>query len=231
MKSKTPIWDAIIVSVPIVLVSGLLCAFFMGASAPVPESYYSYKTRTSPSSPSIKNVAKPTYKRSVETKSYAQTVFETQFSPRFSKFLVKISKENGIDPLLTYSLMKQESKFKVMAKSPAGARGLLQLMPETAKADCGLSMDKIFEPWDNAECGIRIIKLAFVRTTQTPIKPKQLEYKIKLACAIYNFGIGNVELHHKKNGVLLPQNTETKKHYTNIYNTYIALKREESKYV
>lgn len=43
-----------------------------------------------------------------------------------------IAKENSIDPLLTLSVMREESRFDTNAKSVAGAYGLMQLMPQTA---------------------------------------------------------------------------------------------------
>jgi soluble lytic murein transglycosylase len=40
----------------------------------------------------------------------------------------------GVDPALVYGLMRAESAMQVDARSPAGALGLLQLMPQTARA-------------------------------------------------------------------------------------------------
>lgn len=46
--------------------------------------------------------------------------------------LLKYAKSRGIDPRFVLAIMKQESSFKANAKSPAAARGLLQLTYDTA---------------------------------------------------------------------------------------------------
>ena len=45
-----------------------------------------------------------------------------------------IIKNNTVIPLsVTYGITRQESAFDINAKSRAGARGLMQLMPRTAR--------------------------------------------------------------------------------------------------
>jgi soluble lytic murein transglycosylase len=53
------------------------------------------------------------------------TPFFTQVEPR--------AQDVGLDPAWVYGLMRQESRFIMNAKSSAGAKGLMQLMPATAK--------------------------------------------------------------------------------------------------
>ncbi len=48
--------------------------------------------------------------------------------------VVALSERYGVDPALVYGLMRAESAMQADALSPAGARGLLQLMPATAQA-------------------------------------------------------------------------------------------------
>jgi len=59
--------------------------------------------------------------------------------------LISSSRENGLDPVLVASLIRQESNFNPLATSPAGARGLMQLMPAVGKA---LADAKGIGPWD-----------------------------------------------------------------------------------
>ncbi|MFZ9596592.1 MAG: transglycosylase SLT domain-containing protein [Bdellovibrionia bacterium] len=72
----------------------------------------------------------------------------------YQKTIFKYSDQNGLDPLLVMSLMKQESSFDSEAHSPAGARGLMQLMPFTAfEMDSSLKPEALFEAEDNIRVG------------------------------------------------------------------------------
>jgi soluble lytic murein transglycosylase len=59
--------------------------------------------------------------------------------------LITSSKENRLDPVLVASLIRQESNFNPLATSPAGARGLMQLMPAVGKM---VADAKGIGPWD-----------------------------------------------------------------------------------
>ena len=50
----------------------------------------------------------------------------------YREFIVKYAEQAGIEPSLAYAVMRAESAFIPSAKSPVGARGLMQLMPDTA---------------------------------------------------------------------------------------------------
>jgi soluble lytic murein transglycosylase-like protein len=51
----------------------------------------------------------------------------------FARAFVTAAKETGLDPALLAAVAKAESEFRPHAVSRAGARGLMQLMPETAR--------------------------------------------------------------------------------------------------
>ncbi len=75
----------------------------------------------------------------------------------YKEKIIKISKKYGVDPKLVESIIKVESDFKETAVSRKGAKGLMQLMEETAK-DYGVSSVDIFDPEKNLTAGIRHLK-------------------------------------------------------------------------
>ena len=73
------------------------------------------------------------------------------------------AEEKGLDPFLTAALIRQESMFKARIASPAGARGLMQIMPETGKVVAGAigiapwDPEILYQPEINAHLGTRYL--------------------------------------------------------------------------
>ena len=68
------------------------------------------------------------------------------FPAPYRESLVRASKQQNIDPRFVLSIMKQESSFRPAAKSPAGARGLLQMTPDqAAKYAPGVKLQNVSE--------------------------------------------------------------------------------------
>jgi soluble lytic murein transglycosylase-like protein len=65
------------------------------------------------------------------------------------------AKKHGIDPALLAGLVKQESGFNPNAGSPAGARGLTQLMPSTA---AGLGVTNVLDPAQSLDGGAKYLR-------------------------------------------------------------------------
>jgi soluble lytic murein transglycosylase-like protein len=68
----------------------------------------------------------------------------------------------SVDPALVYALTRLESNFNSGAVSPAGARGLMQIMPATAKYIMGDTLyeaGRLHEPATNLEIGQRYVSL------------------------------------------------------------------------
>jgi soluble lytic murein transglycosylase len=75
----------------------------------------------------------------------------------------KVKKHTKIDPYLVYSVMRQESMFDAQITSPAGARGLLQIMPATGDALAKLERierfdkDLLYNAYMNIHLGVRYL--------------------------------------------------------------------------
>lgn len=76
----------------------------------------------------------------------------------YGKIIYDIAIRHSINPHLVAALIHVESAFNPRAVSPMGARGLMQLLPETARR-FGLTRKKdLFNPKKNLEAGIRYLK-------------------------------------------------------------------------
>lgn len=94
------------------------------------------------------------------------------------------AKNHGLDPLLVLSLVRQESAFNRTAVSRVGARGLMQLMPATARGlDRSLTPARLMEADKNVQAGT----LYFSRLM------KRYNGNVVLALAAYNAGFGAVD--------------------------------------
>ena len=98
----------------------------------------------------------------------------------FGAEITAAAEKHGIDPALLAGLVKQESGFNPNAGSPAGARGLTQLMPGTA---AGLGVTNVLDPIQNLDGGAKYLR-------------QQLDAfggDVTRALAAYNAGPGAVQ--------------------------------------
>ena len=97
----------------------------------------------------------------------------------FNDIINSAAKKYNISSSIIKSVIKAESNFNPTVVSTAGAMGLMQLMPETARA---LKVDDAFDPLQNIEGGVRYLKDML----------EKFGGNLELALAAYNAGPGNV---------------------------------------
>jgi len=122
-----------------------------------------------------------------------------------------ISDRHQIDPDFINSVIHAESGFNAHAVSPKGARGLMQLMPQTANQ---LGVNNSFDPKDNVEGGTRYLRELL----------EQYNFDIVKALAAYNAGPQRVQKYH---GV--PPYYETRAYIARIIREFNKKKLEEKK--
>ena len=73
----------------------------------------------------------------------------------YGELIRKASEKYGVDPDLVYSVVAAESNFNARAVSRRKAKGLMQLLPETAR---WMGVKDIFDPAQNVEAGTRYLR-------------------------------------------------------------------------
>jgi soluble lytic murein transglycosylase-like protein len=94
--------------------------------------------------------------------------------------ILRVGKREGVDPRLIHAVIWQESKYKPSAVSGAGAQGMMQLMPATAKR---FNCADLSDPEQNIEAGTKYLRWLL----------KRFDGDVTLALAAYNAGEGSVD--------------------------------------
>ena len=116
--------------------------------------------------------------------------------------ILRAGQQFGVDPRLLHAVIWQESRYKVGAQSGAGAQGLMQMIPATAKR---FNCDNVFDPQSNVTAGANYLRWLLER----------FDGDVALALAGYNAGEGAVD---KYDGV--PPYSETQAYVRNIIGRY-----------
>jgi hypothetical protein len=125
------------------------------------------------------------------------------------QLIVQSATRYRLDPLLIYLVMREESGFNYRAVSRVGARGLMQLMPATARQ---LGIRNIHNPIENVEAGTRYLR-GLLET---------FGGDVNLALAAYNAGESAVMRYGRR----IPPYEETRRYVWRINTAYRRLKGE-----
>lgn len=144
-----------------------------------------------------------------------EEVFQSEKKPAiegipFSDFIASAAKNHSVDADLIVSVITAESKFNPKAVSRKNARGLMQLLPETATR---LGVTNIFDPQQNIEGGTRYLRELLDR----------YHGDLALTLAAYNAGPQRVEQYKT-----IPPYRETISYVRRVQKTYNARKSPSS---
>jgi membrane-bound lytic murein transglycosylase B len=73
----------------------------------------------------------------------------------FADIISSIAASHQVDARLVHAVIEQESNYEARARSPKGARGLMQLMPATARQ---YGVRNSYDPKANIDAGVRHLK-------------------------------------------------------------------------
>jgi len=100
----------------------------------------------------------------------------------FQPIVLKAANRHKVDPAMVMAIIMAESSYNPKAISKKGAKGLMQLMPTTARS---LGVKDSFNPEHNINAGVRYFKKLL----------NQFDGNVELALAAYNAGSRKVREH------------------------------------
>ena len=128
----------------------------------------------------------------------------------YDHIIVDYAERYGVDAALVKAIIHAESHFRPKARSRVGARGLMQLMPTTARM-YGVSSGRLYEPRSNIRAGVRHLR-SLLRT---------FKGNVRLSVAAYNAGEGAVRRHRG-----LPPYRETRGYVRKVLRFYARYSAE-----
>jgi soluble lytic murein transglycosylase len=128
-------------------------------------------------------------------------------SDQYDHLITEASEKHGVSFSLLKALIKTESDFNPKAVSRAGAKGLMQIMPDNIEI---LKIKDPFDPWENIMGGTRYLKQLL----------KRFDGKLPLALAAYNAGPNMVERYKQ-----IPPFKETEDYVEKVMKYYSFFKK------
>lgn len=125
------------------------------------------------------------------------------------QLIVRTAGRHRLDPSLVKAVIHVESGFNPQAVSPKGARGLMQVMPDTGRR---FGRTDLFDPEQNVEAGSEYLKYLL----------SLFDGDVRLALAAYNAGEGAVLRHGRR----IPPFRETQAYVPKVLATWDAYARQ-----
>lgn len=125
------------------------------------------------------------------------------------QLIVQTAGRHRLDPSLVKAVIHVESGFDPQAVSPKGARGLMQVMPDTGRR---FGRTDLFDPVQNVEAGSEYLKYLL----------SLFDGDVRLALAAYNAGEGAVLRHGRR----IPPFKETQAYVPKVLATWDAYARQ-----
>lgn len=146
------------------------------------------------------------------------------YPEKYVNYVTLYSDEYNLDYPLVYAIIKTESNFNERAVSPSNAKGLMQLIPSTAKyiaeeLDVSLNDESLFDPKINIRFGCYYLNYLFKKFNNIDV----------VVCA-YNAGEGVVKNWIDKNGNLVLESItypETKNYHRKVMSYYRIYKNKK----
>jgi len=124
----------------------------------------------------------------------------------YAELVSKAATDNQLPAALLHAVIQTESSYNASAVSPAGAGGLMQLMPDTARE---MGVKNVYDPKANIQGGARYLKRLMTL----------FDNDIALAVAAYNAGPQAV----LSRGGVIPPFAETQRYVPSVLRQYRRL--------
>jgi len=163
-----------------------------------------------------------TYTQMLTAPSYFNHV---RYGVYYQELILPAARQNGLDPLFLFSMIRQESLFEGFVHSTAGARGLMQIMPDTGQSIVNnygwppdYTADDLYRPLVSLRLGAHYLKSNL----------DLFDGNLFAALAAYNSGPGSAETWMNLAGsdpdlfVEIVRFEETRDYIRSIYENYVV---------
>jgi soluble lytic murein transglycosylase-like protein len=133
-----------------------------------------------------------------------------QTSKRYEDIIARVAKEQKLEPALLHAVIAVESAYNPHARSPKGATGLMQLMPDTARR---YGVTDLLNPLENLRAGARYLRDLL----------GMFNNNLRLVLAAYNAGEGAVI----RSGHAIPPYPETQSYVPRVLQHYEHFRARE----